>query len=117
MRATASTAAKWFGPITACGASVSVVIQNRMANVLTLRISPAKLAKLDKLAAGSGRDRSGYVRSLIDTALERPQRTARHKFASADLLGALSIGNGPATNENTRRIIRERLKVRREAPR
>jgi len=88
-----------------------------MANVLSLRISPAKLAKLDQRAAQSGRDRSGYLRELIDEALQRPQKPARHKFASTDLLGCLSLGVGPATNENTRRIMRQKLRQRHEAHR
>jgi hypothetical protein len=76
-----------------------------MSSVLTLRISPAKLARLDRLAAAAGRDRSGYVRCLIEEATESEGRAGRrrHKFTSADLLGSLSIGAGPGTNENVRR--------------
>ena len=89
-----------------------------MSNVLTLRISPAKLARLDRLAAAAGRDRSGYVRRLIEDAIESEGRAGRrHKFASADLLGSLSIGTGPGTNENIRRLVRQRLTGRREAHR
>jgi hypothetical protein len=87
-----------------------------MSNVLTLRISAAKLARLDRLAAAAGHDRSGYVRRLIEEAIESEGRAGRrqHKFASADLLGSLSIGAGPGTNENVRRTVRQRLTARRE---
>lgn len=88
-----------------------------MSHILTLRISPAKLAKLDQKAAQSGRDRSGYLRELIDQALQGPQNPDRHKFASTDLIGCLALGVGPATNENMRRIIRQKLKQRHEAHR
>jgi len=86
-----------------------------MSSILTLRISPSKLARLDRAAAAAGRDRSGYLRRLIDDALENDGRSGRpHKFASADLMGSLCIGNGPGTNENVRRIVRQRLAARRE---
>lgn len=89
-----------------------------MSNVLTLRISPAKLARLDRLAAAAGRDRSAYVRRLIDDAIEgKGHAGRRYKFASVDLLGSLSIGLGPGTNENIRRLVRQRLRGRREAHR
>ena len=82
-----------------------------MSNVLTLRISPGKLARLDRLAAAAGRDRSGYLRHLIEEAIESEGRAGRrHKFASADLLGSLSLGIGPGTKKNIRRIVRHRAK-------
>jgi uncharacterized protein (DUF1778 family) len=88
-----------------------------MSNILTLRVSPAKLAELDRAAAAVGRDRSGYVRQLIEHALSQKGRRARHKFASADLLGSLSLGIGPATNKTIRHLIRQRLRGRHETHR
>ena len=83
-----------------------------MSNILTLRISPARLADLDRAAAAVGRDRSGYVRQLIEQALLRKGRNSRHKFASSDLLGSLSLGIGPATNRTIRRVVRQKLKLK-----
>ena len=85
-----------------------------MAKVLTFRLSPGKLARVDRRAAELGRDRSGYIRALIDEALEQPARTGRHKFASEDLIGAFSLGYGTADNATVRRLARERLPRRRE---
>ncbi len=80
-----------------------------MANVLTLRLSPGKLARVDRRAAEIGRDRSGYLRALIDQDLERPTESDRHKFASEDLIGAFDTGQGTATNALVRRLARRRL--------
>jgi len=85
-----------------------------MANILTLRLPPAKLAKVDRRAAELGRDRSGYIRALIDQDLEQPAGHRRHKFASEDLLGAFDTGQGTADNATVRRLARLRLRQRRE---
>jgi len=85
-----------------------------MANVLTFRLSPGKLAQVDRRAAELGRDRSGYVRALIEKDLEQPHRSQRHKFASEDLIGAFSFAQGTADNATVRRLARERLARRRE---
>ncbi len=84
-----------------------------MANILTLRLAPAKLARVDQRAAELGRDRSGYIRALIDRDLEQPARR-RHKFASEDLIGAFNTGQGTADNATVRRLARERWLQRRE---
>ncbi len=88
-----------------------------MANILTLRLPPAKLAKLDRRAAELGRDRSGYLRALIDRDLEQPPQEGRHRFASEDLIGAFDTGQGGADNATVRRLIRLRMRKRREEPR
>jgi hypothetical protein len=85
-----------------------------LANVLTLRLAPAKLARVDQRAAELGRDRSGYIRSLIDQDLERPAGRRRHKFASEDLIGAFNTGHGTADNATVRRLARQRWLQRRE---
>ena len=85
-----------------------------MPKVLTFRLSPGKLARVDRRAAELGRDRSGYIRALIEEDLEQPGRPGRHKFASEDLIGAFSLGHGTADNATVRRLARERLARRRE---
>ena len=84
-----------------------------MSKVLTFRLSMAKLTQVDRRAAELGRDRSGYVRALIDHDLSRPP-ARRHKFASEDLIGAYNTGLGSATNATIRRRARERLVRARE---
>ena len=85
-----------------------------MANILTLRLSPGKLARVDRRAAELGRDRSGYVRALIEQDLDRPAEPRRHTFASEDLIGAFDLGQGTAENATVRRLARQRLLQRRE---
>ena len=80
-----------------------------MASILTLRLPPAKLARVDRRAAELGRDRSGYVRALIDQDLAHPGGRRRHPFASEDLIGAFDLGRGPADNATVRRLARQRL--------
>ena len=88
--------------------------QRRMANIVTLRLPPAKLARMDRRAAELGRDRSGYLRALIDRDLEQPVEQVRHKFASEDLIGAFNTGQGGADNATVRRLVRLRMRERRE---
>jgi hypothetical protein len=85
-----------------------------MSNVLTLRLSPAKLARVDRRAAELGRDRSGYVRALIDEDLHLPEGKRARRFASEDLIGAFHTGQGTADNALVRRLARQRLRERRE---
>jgi hypothetical protein len=85
-----------------------------MANILPLRLPPAKLARVDRRAAELGRDRSGYVRALIDRDLDQPAKQAGHKFASEDLIGAFNTGQGGADNATVRRLVRLRLRERGE---
>ena len=84
-----------------------------MANILTLRLSPAKLARVDRRAAELGRDRSGYIRALIEQDLEQPAEPRRRTFASDDLIGAFNLGNGTADNATVHRLARQRLLERR----
>ena len=90
------------------------VIQMRMANVVTLRLPAGKLARVDRRAAELGRDRSGYIRTLIDQDLAQPRERNRHKFASEDLIGAFNLGQGTADNATVRRLVHARLQRRRE---
>ena len=82
-----------------------------MPNVLTVRMSPAKLAKLDRRAAQAGRERSEYVRALIEQDLKQQPESPRHVFASGDLVGTFAIGV-PTDNRSVRRLIRQRLRER-----
>jgi hypothetical protein len=83
-------------------------IQRRMANIVTLRLPPAKLARMDRRAAELGCDRSGYLRALIDRDLEQPAEQVRHKLASEDLIGAFNKGQGGADNATVRLRMRKR---------
>lgn len=69
---------------------------------------------MDARAAQLGQDRSKYILTLVERDLNETPKPRKHKFASLDLIGAFSTGTGPATNENTRRIFRQRLKKRSE---
>jgi len=82
-----------------------------MSYVLTLRIEPGKLAKLDKRAAAVGQDRSSYVRHLIERDLISAE-PRKHKFASADLLGAYRTGIKSGDNKTIREIVRSRATAR-----
>jgi hypothetical protein len=104
------------GKIISCRPSISDVIQIRMTRPFSLRARPSLIAAIDARAAQLGQDRTKYILSLVEHDLTEKDKTParRHKFASADLIGSCSTGTGPATNENTRRIIAQRLKERRE---
>ena len=79
-----------------------------------MRARPSLIAAMDARAARLGQDRTKYILTLVERDLIEDKKPRKHKFASHDLIGCVSIGNGPATNENTRRIIQQRLKERRE---
>ena len=79
-----------------------------------MRARPSLIAAIDARAARLGQDRTKYILTLVERDLIEDKTPSKHKFASHDLIGCVSIGNGPATNENPRRIIQRRLKERRE---
>ena len=79
-----------------------------------MRARPSLIAAIDARAARLGQDRTKYILTLVERDLIEDKKPGKHKFASYDLIGAFSTGTGPATNENTRRIIQQRLKERRE---
>ena len=83
-----------------------------MANILTIRLAPSKLAKVDRRAAELGRDRSGYILALIEQDLGRPPTQRRHKFASEDLVGEFDTNQGTADRTTLRRLARLRLRTR-----
>ncbi|HVU28603.1 MAG TPA: hypothetical protein VHG71_12820 [Verrucomicrobiae bacterium] len=85
-----------------------------MTKLFSVRARPSLISTIDARAARLGQDRSKYILSLVERDLSEEEKPRKHKFASHDLMGCVSIGNGPATNENTRRIIQQRLKARRE---
>ena len=87
------------------------VIQKCMSNVLTLRIAPGKLARIDRRAAQLGQDRSAYVRGLIEDDL-KATGTRQHRFVSTDLLGAYRTGMAASDNRTVRRVMRARLMQR-----
>lgn len=84
-----------------------------MANVLTLRLPPGKVARIDRRAAELGQHRSSYLRNLIDEDLRRATIPRKHIFASEDLVGCLSTGIKRGDNRTVRKIIQERLRAHR----
>jgi hypothetical protein len=89
-----------------------------MTRVLTVRVSPALVAKADARAAELGLDRGKYVRSLIEQDVSSEGRRGRkRKFASEDFIGSASLGLGPYTNRRVRAVVRERLGAKREKAR
>lgn len=83
-----------------------------MTGVLTLRLPPQKLAKVDRRAAELGQDRSGYIRSLIDEDLQTAGQPGKHVFASEDLVGCVNTGIKSSSSARLRKIIRDRLTAR-----
>ena len=71
---------------------------------------------MDARAAQLGQDRTKYILTLVERDLSEAEaeKPRKYKFKSYDLIGAFHTNTGPATNENTRRIIAQRLKERRE---
>jgi hypothetical protein len=85
-----------------------------MTKPFSLRAKPSLISAMDARAAQLGQDRTKYILTLVERDLSEGKHAGDHKFASHDLIGAYNTGAGPATNENTRRIIAQRLKERRE---
>ena len=85
------------------------VIHIRMANVVTVRLPPGKLAHVDRRAAELGQDRSTYMRGLIDGDLKSAKRSPKHVFASEDLVGCVATGIASGDNRTVRKVIRQRL--------
>jgi hypothetical protein len=86
-----------------------------MTQVLTVRISPALVAKADARAAELGLDRGKYVRSLIEQDVnERRRAGPRRKFASEDFIGSVPLARGPYTNRRVRALVRDQVARKRE---
>ena len=80
--------------------------------VLTVRMAPQKLAQLDRRAPELGRDRCGYVRSLIEEDLKSAPKVRKRVFASGDLVGCVATGIKSGDNAIVRKVIRERVLAR-----
>lgn len=94
--------------------SAHFVILPRMTTTLSLRIKPSRVARIDARAEQLGfDDRSKYLLAVVEADLNRAE-TETASFRSEDLIGAVRINTGPATNKNTRRVIAAALKGRRE---
>ena len=70
------------------------------------------MTKMDRRAAELGRDRSGYVRSLIEEDLKAAPVPRKHIFASKDLVGCVNTGIRRGDNRTVRKIIRSRMLAR-----
>lgn len=85
-----------------------------MTKPISVRVKPARLNRIDARAAELGfPDRSKYLLALVEKDLSEAAGTPA-QFQSEDLIGSVRVGNGPATNANTRRVIAAALKGRRE---
>ena len=82
-----------------------------MAVILTLRFSPAKLARIERRAAELGRDRSTYIRALINQDLKHSGEARDLKFVSGDVMEVFT-SQGAGDNAKGRRVTRERLRRR-----
>lgn len=80
-----------------------------MSTVMTIRIAPHKLAKIDRRAAERGQGRSHYVRFLIERDLQERPRSSRRVFASEDLVGCVNTGVRDNDSATLRKIIRCRV--------
>ena len=72
-----------------------------MTRVLTVRIQPELLAKVEARAAQLGLDRGKYVRDLIEQDVQQVRSTPR-QFASEDFVGSMAKGLGPYSNRRVR---------------
>jgi hypothetical protein len=82
-----------------------------MTEVISVRMEPEKLSKLDRRAADSGLDRSKYLMRLVEADLAQPLGKSKRRFASGHLLGKFrSTGSSNAK-------IRAALKARVEKDR
>ena len=81
-----------------------------MSHVITVRVKPEELPRIDGRAAELGQDRSTYVRSLISQDLKTARRRKKkNRFASEDLVGCISTGIPTGDNDTVREVIRNRL--------
>ena len=81
-----------------------------MSSILTVRIAPELLAKLDERAAHLGLERARYVRSLIERDIEDGGPTTRRPFASEDLVGRFRLSGQSAGNQQVRENLRRRAR-------
>lgn len=81
-----------------------------MTQVLTVRVPPDLIAKVDARAAELGLDGGKYVRTLIEQDDASGSRHGRkRRFASEDFIGSVSLRQGPYTNRRVRAIVAARL--------
>jgi hypothetical protein len=75
-----------------------------MSNVLTVRLPPSLLSRLDRKAAALGRARAEHVRQVLeaDLAVAAPKSK---RFACLPLKGRYALGRG-SDNEAVRKALR-----------
>jgi len=86
-----------------------------MTKVLTVRVPPELLTRMEARAVSLGLDRAKYVRSLIEEDLVVGPDEGGRKFASEDLVGIYSApeSGGSATNARVRDVMRQRQQEQR----
>jgi hypothetical protein len=77
-----------------------------MSTVLTVRVSPSLLSRLDRKAASLGRARAEHVREVLEQDLSSPAPRLK-RFACLSLKGRYALGQG-SDNPAVRRALRRR---------
>jgi hypothetical protein len=79
-----------------------------MTKILSLRLDPVLLEKAETRAARLGVDRAKYVRSLIEEDLASCGKNTESGFVSSDLAGIYEGSGKAATNQETRKRLRQK---------
>ncbi|HZR20964.1 MAG TPA: ribbon-helix-helix protein, CopG family [Verrucomicrobiae bacterium] len=72
--------------------------------VLTVRLPPSLLSRLDRKAAALGRARAEHVRQVLENDLAAPAPKSK-RFASLSLKGRYTVGRG-SDNAAVRKALR-----------
>jgi len=86
-----------------------------MTKVLTVRVPPELLGRLEARAASLGMGKSKYLRKLIEEDVEADGGGAGCRFVSEDLVGVYTAPEPveAATNRRVREVMRQRNQGRR----
>jgi hypothetical protein len=81
-----------------------------MTKLLSLRVKPGLLARIDSRSVELGNNRSEYILGLVERDLEFAEHQRGHRFGSDDLVGAFQTGLPLGDNATVRSVVRGRLK-------
>jgi hypothetical protein len=82
-------------------------IQSRMTSSVSFRAGVERRAKIDRRAAQLGLDRTRYMIALVDRDLENEAAPEKHRFASEDFIGCVSLGGNASNNAAVRRALQQ----------